>query len=420
MSTAFADCTSNLSNELKPKPQACLAASLFPTSTRPPAMPAMPLLTNHATINVNARRVCCPEAGCERRGNTHQGGAGGSFLSLPAHPREAVPARTLSQTSASPPFPTSPVFSSTGSAPGGNLGSFGSPNARMQAGQVPLSYHPSPARQLVRIAVFLFSTPPPPFPGYQGMLYQPLPHLPSSTHSDPSEAVSASPQALARIVRPDVGTALHTNVKQRWEHEDVELRGAPGRASARPPSALASPLSSPPPGPPSADIHGPHSYTDSARPPHLSRASTLHTPSHSVARGEGSGPVHMDVAVHHPEAAPAPRARVSSSHALPHPSTSTSTSARSRPVARTSYPPHRLHPYPGAGASSGRKARGSSGGEGLSSEAKRQKLGYLSCAAAPPSTAPSSQPGPPSPTPPAILTQPNRNTRRPLPALPTK
>ncbi|KAJ7855183.1 hypothetical protein B0H14DRAFT_3449202 [Mycena olivaceomarginata] len=50
----------------------------------------------------------------------------------------------------------------------------------------------------------------------------------------------------------------------------------------------------------------------------------------------------------------------------------------------------------------------------------RADRGYLPRVAASPSTAPSSQPGPPSPTPPAILTQPNRKTRRPLPALPTK
>jgi hypothetical protein len=48
----------------------------------------------------------------------------------------------------------------------------------------------------------------------------------------------------------------------------------------------------PAPGP---ALHGPHFYTDSACPPHSSRASTLHMPSHSVARWEGSGPVHMDV-----------------------------------------------------------------------------------------------------------------------------
>ncbi|KAJ7855185.1 hypothetical protein B0H14DRAFT_3449207 [Mycena olivaceomarginata] len=181
MSTAFADGTSNLGNELKPKPQACLAASLFPTSTRPPARHARHARHAHATINVNTRRVRCPEAGCEWCGNAHQGGAGGSFLSLSAHPPEAASARTLSQTSASPPFPASPVFSSTGSAPGGNLGSFGSPNAGRTSATFLSSFASSPAL-----------TPPPPFPG---------------------EAISTPPQALARIC------------------EDVELRG-PGAVGA--------------------------------------------------------------------------------------------------------------------------------------------------------------------------------------------
>ncbi|KAJ7360835.1 hypothetical protein DFH08DRAFT_951479 [Mycena albidolilacea] len=66
MSTAFADGTSYLSNELKPKPQALPKPLSSPTSATPPSRPpAMPLFTNHATMNVNARRVRCPEAGCE-------------------------------------------------------------------------------------------------------------------------------------------------------------------------------------------------------------------------------------------------------------------------------------------------------------------------------------------------------------------
>ncbi|KAJ7731951.1 hypothetical protein B0H14DRAFT_3517764 [Mycena olivaceomarginata] len=62
-STAFADGTSNLGNEVKPKPQVCLTVSSQPPRHPPaPCPPTMPLFTNHATMSVNTRRVCCPEA----------------------------------------------------------------------------------------------------------------------------------------------------------------------------------------------------------------------------------------------------------------------------------------------------------------------------------------------------------------------
>jgi hypothetical protein len=140
---------------------------------QPASPPAMPLFTDHATININARRVRCPEAGCEWCGDAHQGGAGGSFLSLPAYPPEAAPAWTLSQRSTSPPFPASPVFSSTRLAPGGNLGSFGSPNAGRTSATF-LSSFASSSGSLFSSSVYSHAsvvTSPPPFPGYQGMLY---------------------------------------------------------------------------------------------------------------------------------------------------------------------------------------------------------------------------------------------------------
>ncbi|KAJ7660082.1 hypothetical protein B0H14DRAFT_3910273 [Mycena olivaceomarginata] len=61
----------NLGNELKPKPKGVwlfgiLSLHLHRDTARPPAHPPWPLFTNHATMNIDARHVRCPELGCDR------------------------------------------------------------------------------------------------------------------------------------------------------------------------------------------------------------------------------------------------------------------------------------------------------------------------------------------------------------------
>jgi hypothetical protein len=71
MSTAFADGTSNLSNELKPKPQVCLAASLFPNlcdTTLPPAR--LPCPSSHHDEHQRSPRPL-PRGGPLTRGGGH-------------------------------------------------------------------------------------------------------------------------------------------------------------------------------------------------------------------------------------------------------------------------------------------------------------------------------------------------------------
>ncbi|KAJ7742991.1 hypothetical protein B0H14DRAFT_3607473 [Mycena olivaceomarginata] len=228
----------------------------------------MPLFTNHATMNINARRVRWPEAGCE-------------------------------------------LF---------EFGTWASPTT-----------HPTPAaNQLIPAKPFL----------------HPLKcwRVSCALTSAPLYTLTSSSGGSART--PSCGGPGAVGVPSTSPHKSAHaLQGACLHAHRTPWLRLFLPTPGPPP------------------------TSTVPIPT-QTAPARGSGPVHMDVVVHHPEAAPAPRARASSFHAPPHPRTRTSLNTP-------------------------RVAR----------------------AAAPPSTAPLSWPGPPPP--PAILTQPNRKTRRPLPAPPT-